>query len=63
MREFPQAVAEGAAHIRLPLALTGVLVNDLIDHGYLIVRSPEYSGSPRADIVLLRAVLDGLRKL
>ena len=61
----PISVAEVSAKLSLPLAVTKILVGDLIEGGYLIFRSPP---SPTAavqtpDISLLQKVLDGVRRL
>lgn len=61
----PLSVAEVSAKLSLPLAVTKILVGDLIEGGYLIFRSPP---SPAAiqqtpDISLLQKVLDGVRRL
>ena len=56
------SVAEIAAHMNLLLAAVKVLVSDLIDSGHLIYRPPRPIAG-RADIKLLQAVLDGVRKL
>jgi Protein of unknown function (DUF742) len=56
------SIAEIAAHLDLLLAAVKVLVNDLIDTGYLIHRAPS-AVTARPDINLLQAVLDGVRRL
>lgn len=61
----PLSVAEVSAKLSLPLAVTKILVGDLVEGGYLIFRSPP---SPAAvqqtpDISLLQKVLDGVRRL
>jgi DNA-binding MarR family transcriptional regulator len=56
------SIAEIAAHMNLLLAAVKVLVSDLIDSGHLIHRSPQPAAG-RADIKLLQAVLEGVRKL
>jgi hypothetical protein len=56
------SIAEIAAHMDLLLAAVKVLVSDLIDTGYLIHRPPA-EVMARADIHLLQAVLDGVRRL
>lgn len=55
------AVAELAAHLRLPVSLVTVLVSDLVDSGYLAIRSASAHELPGTD--LLEEVLDGLRNL
>ncbi|MCX4095757.1 DUF742 domain-containing protein [Nocardia sp. alder85J] len=59
----PKSVAEISAEIRRPLAVTKVLVGDLIDDGYVAYRSPRPMNVDSADINLLRTVLDGIRAL
>lgn len=59
----PQSVAEVAAHLQLPLAVTKILVGDLIGEGQLIFRAPMQSDTGPGDLNVLRAVLDGIRKL
>ncbi|MET7773963.1 DUF742 domain-containing protein [Nocardia sp. NPDC005366] len=59
----PQSVAEVAANLKLPLAVTKILVGDLIGEGQLIFRSPMHSETGTGDLNVLRAVLDGIRKL
>ncbi|UQA91765.1 DUF742 domain-containing protein [Streptomyces halobius] len=61
----PVSVAEIAAHIRLPAAVTKVLLADLVDWGALTARAPAaVAAGPasRTDRALLEAVLNGLRK-
>ncbi|MFE9322554.1 DUF742 domain-containing protein [Nocardia sp. NPDC006982] len=60
--EYPQSIAEVSARLRLPLAVTKILVGDLVIEGYLVFRSsvPETSSD---DIDILRAVLNGIRRL
>jgi hypothetical protein len=53
------SLAELAAYLRLPASLVAVLVSDLIDAGYLAVRSGGAHDLPGID--LLEEVLDGLR--
>ncbi|GAB2668181.1 DUF742 domain-containing protein [Nocardia goodfellowii] len=59
----PQAVAEVSANLKLPLAVTKILVGDLIGEGHLIFRSPVQPETGPGDLNVLRAVLDGIRKL
>ncbi|MEV0298473.1 DUF742 domain-containing protein [Nocardia sp. NPDC050710] len=59
----PQSVAEVAANLKLPLAVTKILVGDLIGEGHLIFRSPVQPEAGPGDLNVLRAVLDGIRKL
>ncbi|MEW2246301.1 MULTISPECIES: DUF742 domain-containing protein [unclassified Streptomyces] len=57
----PVSVAEIAAHLRLPAAVTKVLLSDLVDTGVLTTKPPAYHHQP-TDRALLEAVLDGLRR-
>ncbi|MFI7670483.1 DUF742 domain-containing protein [Nocardia sp. NPDC049526] len=59
----PQSVAEVAAYLKLPLAVTKILVGDLIGEGHLIFRAPVQPDAGPGDLNILRAVLDGIRKL
>jgi len=60
----PVSVAEVSAGLKLPLAVTKILIGDLIEGGYLIFRAPPAPTSFQApNIQLLQAVLDGVRKL
>ncbi|MFE5285996.1 DUF742 domain-containing protein [Nocardia sp. NPDC056611] len=61
--QTPTSVAEVSAHLRLPLAVTKVLVGDLIDDGRLLFRSPPSPTGNSADMALLHAVLEGIRAL
>ncbi|MFC8599597.1 DUF742 domain-containing protein [Isoptericola sp. NPDC057191] len=54
------SLAELAAYLRLPTSLVAVLASDLLDAGYLAVRSAAPQDHPRLD--LLEEVLDGLRR-
>ncbi|NUS44920.1 MAG: DUF742 domain-containing protein [Mycobacteriaceae bacterium] len=61
--EIPISVAEVAAALQLPLLVTKILLNDLIDDGLLEFREPLHlDGNSRSDLDLMRAVLDGIRK-
>ncbi|WP_035841276.1 DUF742 domain-containing protein [Kitasatospora azatica] len=54
------SLAEVAAHLRLPVSVTKVLLGDLVDSGHLLTRA----AVPRAQLPtsqLLQEVLDGLR--
>ncbi|GHG85090.1 hypothetical protein GCM10018780_00610 [Streptomyces lanatus] len=57
----PVSVAEAAAHLKLPAAVTKVLLSDLVDCGALTTKPPEFHHNP-TDRALLEAVLDGLRR-
>jgi hypothetical protein len=59
----PLSVAEVAAHVKLPLAVAKILVGDLIGEGHLIFRAPVQPDAGPGDLNILRAVLDGIRKL
>jgi hypothetical protein len=57
----PISVAEIAAHLKLPAAVTKVLLSDLVDCGALTTKPPVFDHNP-TDQSLLEAVLDGLRR-
>ncbi|MFJ5779167.1 DUF742 domain-containing protein [Streptomyces sp. NPDC093094] len=57
----PISVAEVAAHLKLPAAVTKVLLSDLVDCGALTTKPPASPHHP-TDRALLEAVLDGLRR-
>jgi len=59
----PASVAEVAARLRRPAAVTKILLSDLMDSGVVITRAPaaEFSGRPPRDI--LTKVLHGLKSL
>ena len=57
----PLPVAELAAHLRLPVAVTKVLLSDLVDCGAVTAHAPAFHDMP-TDRSLLEAVLDGLRR-
>lgn len=57
----PISVAEVSAHLRLPAAVTKVLLSDLVDYGAVIAREPGPAADP-TNITLLEAVLDGLQR-
>ncbi|MFF2085377.1 DUF742 domain-containing protein [Nocardia sp. NPDC058176] len=61
--QVPLSVAEVAASLRLPLAVTKILVGDLIGEGHLIFRAPVHTEAGAGDLNILRAVLDGIRRL
>ncbi|KAA9161329.1 DUF742 domain-containing protein [Amycolatopsis acidicola] len=61
--QYPLSVAEISAKVHLPLAVTKILVGDLIEDGYLIFRSPPPAQTGPVDLQLLQAVRDGIRKL
>ncbi|MER6912267.1 DUF742 domain-containing protein [Streptomyces sp. NPDC000594] len=57
----PTPVAQVAAELRLPVAVTAVLLSDLLDCGAIVARPPRASVTP-TDRSVLEAVLDGLRR-
>jgi hypothetical protein len=60
----PVALAEIAARLDLPVAVTKILVGDLITLGTVAARPPvALAVGQRPDIGLLQAVRDGLRRL
>jgi hypothetical protein len=58
----PISVAEVAAHIRLPVVVTKVLLADLVDWEAMATRAPRPS-SGTAHRVLLEKLLDGLQRI
>ena len=56
----PVSVAEVAAHLKLPAAVTKVLLSDLVDSGHLTTRAGA-SAAQQSHVRLLQEVLDGLR--
>ncbi|HEV2635437.1 MAG TPA: DUF742 domain-containing protein [Actinocrinis sp.] len=60
----PVALAEVAAGLNLPVAVTKILISDLITLGLVAARPPvAVAAGQRPDIGLLQAVRDGLRRL
>lgn len=59
----PQSVAEVSALLSLSLAVTKILVGDLIGEGQLHFRTPTRTDTGPGDLTVLRAVLAGIRKL
>jgi Protein of unknown function (DUF742) len=60
----PVALAEIAARLDLPVAVTKILISDLITLGTVAARPPvALAVGHRPDIRLLQAVRDGLRRL
>jgi hypothetical protein len=58
----PQSIAEVSAHLNVPLGVGRVLVTDLLEQGYVVVRRP----APRhrmIDEAILEKVMNGLRQL
>ncbi|MBA9003098.1 DUF742 domain-containing protein [Thermomonospora cellulosilytica] len=58
----PTSVAEIAAHLRLPVAVTKVLLADLVEGRALTTRAPRTAADP-TDRVLLEKLLDGLQRV
>ena len=60
----PVALAEIAARLDLPVAVTKILVGDLITLGTVAARSPvAHAAGQKPDTRLLQAVRDALRRL
>lgn len=61
----PVAVAEIAAELNLPVSVTKILIGDLIDSGRVRARPPLAfaRNGEQADMTLLEAVRNGLRRL
>jgi hypothetical protein len=59
----PLSIAEISAKLGLLLAVVKVLVADLLDERYLALASLPPMAADEPDLDLLRAVLDGVRKL
>lgn len=59
----PQSVAEVSAALRLPLAVTKILVGDLIADGNLTYQAPIRVEDDPGKLTILQAVLDGIRRL
>ena len=57
----PASVAEIAARLRLPAAVTKVLLADLVDCG-AVRAAPPQSGTDTSNRVLLERLLDGLQR-
>lgn len=57
----PTTVAEIAAHLRLPAAVTKVLLSDLVDCGAVTTRDPSPAADP-TDRFVLEALLNGLQQ-
>jgi hypothetical protein len=54
------SLAEVAVHLELPVSVVVVVASDLVDSGYLSVRSP---AAPAVSREVLEELLNGLRKL
>lgn len=61
-RRRPISIAEISGKLNLLIAVTKVLVGDLINSGHLIFRSLP-SSPERPDAALLQEVLDGIRRV
>ncbi|WP_233510748.1 DUF742 domain-containing protein [Actinomadura craniellae] len=59
----PQALADLASDLDLPIGVVRVLVGDLIDQGLLRIQPQPTSSTAHPDQRLLRRVLDDLRAL
>jgi len=58
------AVAEISAELNLPVSVTKILIDDLVTCGQVTTRAPiAMAAGNEADMNLLRAVRDGLRRL
>lgn len=57
----PASVAEIAARLRLPAAVTKVLLSDLVDCGAVRAAAPR-TGTDSSNRVLLERLLDGLQR-
>ncbi|TDD34055.1 DUF742 domain-containing protein [Actinomadura sp. KC06] len=57
----PTSVAEVAAHLRLPVAVTKILLADLMDHRAMIRQAAHTAADP-TDRALLEKLLDGLQR-
>ncbi len=55
-------VADLASELNLPLGVVRILLADLRDAGYVVIRAPE-TGESHRDSHILREVLNGLRAL
>jgi hypothetical protein len=55
-------VADLASELNLPLGVVRILLADLRDAGYVVIRAPE-TGQRHRDSHILREVLNGLRAL
>ncbi|REE97013.1 DUF742 domain-containing protein [Thermomonospora umbrina] len=57
----PTSVAEVAAHLRLPVAVTKIILADLVDGRAMTTRVPQLAADP-TDRELLEKLLDGLQR-
>ncbi|MFB9831265.1 DUF742 domain-containing protein [Actinoallomurus acaciae] len=58
----PISVAEVSAHMRLPVAVTKILLADLVECEAMAMRAPRPT-SGATDRVLLEKLLDGLQRI
>ncbi|MEU6746773.1 DUF742 domain-containing protein [Spirillospora sp. NPDC046719] len=58
----PTSVAEVAAHLRLPVVVTKVLISDLVDSRAMTAHAPRTAADP-TDRALLEKLLDGLQQI
>ncbi|HLV73107.1 uncharacterized protein DUF742 [Actinomadura hallensis] len=58
----PTSVAEVAGQLRLPMAVTKVLLSDLVDRGAMTVQEAQTAADP-TDRALLEKLLDGLQRV
>jgi hypothetical protein len=58
----PQSVAEISAHLDLPVGIVRVLLGDLLEGGFILVREPRRAAQTPSEPVL-KAVISGLRSL
>jgi hypothetical protein len=58
----PLSVAEISAHLDLPVGIVRVLLGDLLDNGFILVREPRRAAQVHSEPVL-KAVISGLRSL
>ncbi len=58
----PASVAEIAARLRLPAAVTKVLLSDLVDCGAVRAAGPRSGAAGTSNRVLLERLLDGLQR-
>ena len=59
----PASVTEIAAHLRLPIVVTKIIISDLMDSGVVATRDPGVFTGGYPDYDILQAVLDGLQSL
>ncbi len=59
----PSSIAEISAGLRLPAAVTKIIVSDLMDSGAVTTRDPSPFVGAQPDRDILQAVLNGLQSL